>query len=143
VTLDFSAYDGITITNIETVPNHVITEHFGLVNGSNVRSKHVGVDFLASLKNIVGGELGGYTKLLEETREEAVRRMVEQAKMRGANAIVNARFSTSSVASGASELYVYGTAVRVKPREHNTRVTDNPQQPPHLQRHVTLVFLLQ
>lgn len=104
----------ILLTNIETVPGKTIVEHFGMVNGSLVRSKNFGSDLLASMKNIVGGELTGYIKLLEETREEAIRRMVAQARQMGANAVVNVRFSTSSVAQGAAELYVYGTAVRVE-----------------------------
>lgn len=112
---DYSNVDGIMITNIDAIPGYAIAAHYGLVNGSNVRSKNFVVDALAGLKNVVGGELGGYTKLLEETREESIRRMVQQAKMMGANAIVNVRFSTSSVAAGASELYVYGTAVKVVP----------------------------
>lgn len=102
------------LTNVSAVPGMTIVEHFGLVSGSTVRSKHFGKDFLASLKNVVGGELKGYTELLNEAREESVARMVKQAKALGANAIVNIRFSTSSVASGAAELYAYGTAVLVK-----------------------------
>lgn len=102
------------LTNVETVPGKSIVEHFGLVSGSTVRAKHIGRDFMASLKNIVGGELKGYTELLHDSREQASDRMVEQAKQLGANAIVNVRFATSSVAQGASELFVYGTAVRVE-----------------------------
>jgi uncharacterized protein YbjQ (UPF0145 family) len=102
------------LTNLETVPGRTITEHYGLVSGSTVRAKHVGRDIAASLKNIVGGELKGYTELLKESREEAVRRMVEQATALGANAVVNIRFSTSSITQGAAELYAYGTAVRVQ-----------------------------
>lgn len=102
------------LTNLETVPGKQIVEHFGLVSGSTVRAKHFGKDFLAGLKNIVGGELKAYTELLQESREEATNRMVEQAKKLGANAVVNIRFATSSVAQGAAELYVYGTAVRVE-----------------------------
>lgn len=102
------------ITNIETVPGRTIVEHFGVVSGSTVRSKHVGRDIMAGIKNVFGGELKGYTELLTESREEAIRRMTEQAASLGANAIVNVRFSTSSIAAGAAELYVYGTAVRVK-----------------------------
>ena len=102
------------LTNIESVPGKKIVEHFGLVSGSTIRAKHIGKDIMASLKNIVGGELKGYTQLLQESREQAVERMVQQAEMLGANAIVNIRFSTSSVASGAAELYAYGTAVRVE-----------------------------
>ena len=78
-----------------------------------VRSKHAGRDFMAGLKNIVGGELKGYTELLEESRQEAMQRMIEKARGLGANAIVGIRFSTSNIAQGASELFVYGTAVRV------------------------------
>lgn len=102
------------VTNIETVPGKTIVEHFGLVSGSTIRAKHVGRDLMASLKNLVGGELKGYTQLLTESREQASRRMVRQAADLGANAIVNVRFSTSSVAQGAAELYAYGTAVRVE-----------------------------
>ena len=102
------------ITNIETVPGKSIREHFGLVSGSTIRAKHIGRDFMAGLKNIVGGELKGYTQLLQESRQQAVERMVEEARLMGANAIVNVRFSTSSVAQGAAELYAYGTAVRVE-----------------------------
>jgi uncharacterized protein YbjQ (UPF0145 family) len=104
----------LLLTNIETVPGRTIVEHYGLVTGSTVRAKHIGRDLMASLKNIVGGELKGYTELLGEARQEAVRRMVEQARALGANAVVNVRFSTSSVTAGASELYAYGTAVRVQ-----------------------------
>jgi len=100
------------LTNIESVPGKNIVEHFGVVSGSTVRAKHVGRDIMASLKNIVGGELKGYTELLQDSRKQAIERMIEQAKQLGANAIVNVRFATSSVAQGASELYVYGTAVR-------------------------------
>jgi uncharacterized protein YbjQ (UPF0145 family) len=102
------------ITNIETVPGKTIVEHFGLVSGSTIRAKHVGRDFMAGLKNLVGGELKGYTQLLHESRQQAIDRMVEQARRLGANAVVNVRFSTSSVAQGAAELYAYGTAVHVK-----------------------------
>jgi uncharacterized protein YbjQ (UPF0145 family) len=102
------------ITNIERVPGKMIVEHFGLVSGSTIRAKHVGRDIMASLKNLVGGELKGYTQLLQESREQALDRMVDQARQLGANAILNVRFSTSSVAQGAAELYAYGTAVRIE-----------------------------
>jgi len=91
-----------------------IVEHFGLVSGSTIRAKHVGRDLMAGLKNLVGGELKGYTQLLHESRQQALERMIEQARQLGANAIVNVRFSTSSVAQGAAELYAYGTAVHIK-----------------------------
>ena len=102
------------LTNIESVPGKDIKEHFGIVSGSTVRAKNMFSDFGAGLKNMVGGELKNYTKLLGESREQATERMVDQAKQMGANAIVNVRFATSSIAQGASELYVYGTAVRVE-----------------------------
>lgn len=101
------------VTNTETIPGKTISEHFGLVSGNTIRAKHVGRDIMAGLKNIVGGELKGYTALLQESRDQATARMVAQAKQLGANAIVNVRFSTSSITQGAAELYVYGTAVRV------------------------------
>ncbi|MCF3649566.1 YbjQ family protein [Synoicihabitans lomoniglobus] len=104
----------LLLTNLETVPGRRIIEHYGLVSGSTVRAKNVGRDIAASLKNLVGGELKGYTELLAEARNEAVLRMNAQAAAMGANAVVNVRFSTSSVAQGAAELYVYGTAVRVE-----------------------------
>jgi len=109
------SYQGsdMIITNIESVPGKTVVEHFGLVSGSTIRAKHVGRDIMASLKNLVGGELKGYTQLLQESRRQAMDRMVEQARGLGANAIVNVRFSTSSVSQGAAELYAYGTAVRV------------------------------
>lgn len=102
------------LTNVETVPGKKIVEHYGLVQGSTIRAKHVGRDIMASLKNLVGGELKGYTQLMKEARLEATERMTEQAKQLGANAIVNVRYATSSVAQGAAELFAYGTAVKVE-----------------------------
>jgi uncharacterized protein YbjQ (UPF0145 family) len=102
------------VTNIETVPGKQIVKHLGLVSGNTVRSKHVGRDIMAGFKNIFGGELVGYTELLTESREEATRRMIDQAKAIGANAVVNVRYSTSSVTAGAAELFAYGTAVVVE-----------------------------
>lgn len=99
------------LTNLEIVPGQRIVKHLGLVQGSSVRAKHVGRDFMAGLKNIFGGELKGYTELLQESRQEAVDRMQEQARAVGANAVLNIRFSTSSVTAGAAELFAYGTAV--------------------------------
>ena len=101
------------LSNTEEIPGRNIREFYGVVTGSTVRAKHIGRDFMASLKNLVGGELKGYTELLHEARQEALDRMSEQAKSVGANAVVNVRFSTSSVAQGAAELFAYGTAVRV------------------------------
>lgn len=102
------------LTNLEFVPGRTVVEHFGLVSGNTIRAKHIGRDIMASLKNIFGGELKGYTQLLQESREEAVDRMKAQARQVGANAVLNVRFSTSSLAQGAAELYAYGTAVRLE-----------------------------
>jgi len=102
------------LTNLETVPGKTIVEHYGLVQGNTIRAKHIGRDFMAGLKNIFGGELKGYTELLSESRKEAVDRMKQQATAMGANAVVNIRFSTSSIAAGAAELYAYGTAVLIE-----------------------------
>lgn len=109
-----TANDLMIITNIESVPGADIVQYCGLVSGSTVRAKHAGKDMLASFKNFVGGEIRSYTELLEEARDEASNRMIAQAHKLGANAIINVRFSTSSVAAGAAELYVYGTAVKIK-----------------------------
>ncbi len=102
------------LTTIESIPEKKIVAHFGLVTGSTVRSKHFGRDIFASLKNIVGGELKGYTELMEETRDQATERMVAQAKNLGANAVIGIRFATSDVAAGAAEVFAYGTAVMVE-----------------------------
>ena len=99
------------LTNIEIIPGYEVTRHLGLVQGNSVRAKHVGRDMMAGLKNFFGGELKGYTELLNESREEASHRMQEQARELGGNAVINVRYATSSVAPGAAELFVYGTAV--------------------------------
>lgn len=102
------------LTTVENIPGRRIVEHYGLVQGSTIRAKHVGRDIMAGLKNIFGGELKGYTELLNESRVQAIQRMIEQAKKTGANAIVNIRFATASVTQGAAEILAYGTAVRVE-----------------------------
>ncbi len=101
------------VTNIENIPGQQVTEHLGLVQGSTVRTKHLGRDIMASLKNIVGGELQGYTELLAEARREAIQRMVSEAEALGADAVVNIRLSTASITGGAAEILAYGTAVRL------------------------------
>ena len=107
--------DGIIVVNTETIPGKVITKNLGVVGGSTVRAKHIGRDIGALFKNIGGGELKAYTVLLEESRNEAIARMVADASQRGnCNAIVNVRFQTSAVTAGASELFAYGTAVEVE-----------------------------
>ena len=104
----------LLLTTLEGVPGKTIVEHYGLVQGSTVRAKNVGKDIAAGFKNLVGGELKGYTELLQEARKEAMDRMSRQAIQMGANANINIRFATSSVAQGAAELFAYGTAVRVQ-----------------------------
>lgn len=103
------------VVNTETIPGMEIVELKGLVQGNTVRAKHAGRDIAASLKNLVGGEIKGYTELLTESRREATARMMQQAEQLGANAIVNVRFSTSAITSGASEMMAYGTAVVAAP----------------------------
>ena len=99
------------IVNTETVPGRRIGRVLGLVQGNTIRAKHLGRDIAAGFKNLVGGELHGYTELLSEARRQATERMIAQAEQLGADAVVNIRFTTSAVTSGAAELYAYGTAV--------------------------------
>ncbi|MEM7222736.1 MAG: YbjQ family protein [Pseudomonadota bacterium] len=101
------------VSTLEYVPGRNISEHLGVVQGSTVRAKHIGRDIAASLKNIVGGELKGYSELLMDAREEAYQRMLAQAEAKGANAVLCVRFTTSSVTQGASEILAYGSAVVV------------------------------
>ena len=102
------------VSTTETVPGRRIVESYGVVSGSTVRAKHIGRDIMAGLKNVVGGELKGYTELLQDSRKEATDRMIAQARSMGANAVVNVRFATSSISQGAAELFAYGTAVKVE-----------------------------
>ena len=99
------------VVNTESIPGFEVAAVKGMVQGNTVRAKHAGRDIAASFKNLVGGELKGYTELLTESRRQAVERMMAQAEQLGANAIVNVRFTTSAVTAGAAELYAYGTAV--------------------------------
>lgn len=104
----------MVVVNTENVPGHTVREVKGLVQGNTIRAKHVGRDIAASFKNLVGGELKGYTELLTEARRQSIERMIAQAQELGANAIVNVRFTTSAVTQGAAELYAYGTAVVIE-----------------------------
>lgn len=97
-----------------TVPGKEIKKSFGVVRGNTIRARHIGKDILAVLKNLFGGEIEEYTKLLAESRDQAVDRMIEQAKELGANAIVDVRFSTSYLMTNAAEILVYGTAVYIE-----------------------------
>lgn len=102
------------LVNTESIPGYRVVETKGLVQGNTIRAKHLGRDIAAGLKNLVGGELKGYTELLTESRRQAVERMIAQAQQLGANAVVNVRFTTSAVTQGAAELYAYGTAMVVE-----------------------------
>lgn len=102
------------LVNTEKVPGKEILEVFGMVRGSTIQSKHIGKDFMAGLKTLVGGEITEYTEMLESARQIALGRMIKDAENLGANAVVNIRFATSAVMQGAAELMVYGTAVRIE-----------------------------
>jgi len=103
------------LVTLPEVPGHRIVRVLGVVKGSTVRAKHIGKDILAGLRQIVGGEIKEYTEMLAEARAEAERRMIEEAEKLGANAIVNIRYTTSSVMANAAEILAYGTAVLVEP----------------------------
>lgn len=102
------------ILTTETVPGYRITQVMGLVKGGCIRSKHVGRDIGAMLKTLVGGELVGYSELLDESREQALKRLIEQAERLGADGIIGMRFVSSQVMSGAAEFLAYGTAVALE-----------------------------
>ena len=102
------------VVNTETIPGREIGEVLGLVRGNTIRAKHLGKDIMAGLRNIVGGELSEYTEMISEAREEALNRMLAEAEKLKADAVVNVRFTTSQVATGAAEILVYGTAVLLK-----------------------------
>jgi uncharacterized protein YbjQ (UPF0145 family) len=104
----------VIVVNTEAIAGKRIVRTLGLVRGNTIRARHVGRDITAALRNLVGGEVSEYTKLFGESREQALDRMVADARDLGANAVVNVRFSTSEVMSGAAELMAYGTAVVVE-----------------------------
>jgi len=99
------------LVNTENIPGKEVEQVIGLVKGSTIRAKHVGKDILSGLKHLVGGELTEYEEMLREARQISVSRMVAEAEAKGANAIVNIRFTSASVSQGAAEVLVYGTAV--------------------------------
>ena len=101
------------VVNTDYVPGHRVTEALGVVRGSTIRSKHIGKDILAGLRSIIGGEVKEYTEMLVEARNESLRRMADQAESIRADAVINVRFVTSQVMSGAAELLAYGTAVKI------------------------------
>ena len=101
------------IVNTEEIPGREISEVLGLVRGNTIRARHIGNDVMAGLRNIVGGEVKEYTKMISEAREDSLKRMVEEAEALNADAVVNVRFTTSQVMSGAAEILAYGTAVKL------------------------------
>lgn len=110
----------IMIITQDEFADYEITQTLGMVCGNTIRARHVGKDILAGLRMIVGGEIVEYTKMLAESREQAIDRMVKNAKMQGADAIVGMRFVTAAVMMGAAELLAYGTAVKVRPKNSTT-----------------------
>ena len=102
------------LVNTENIPGKEVYSVLGLVKGNTIRAKNLGRDIGAGLKSLVGGELKDYTKMISEAREEALKRMIQEAEQLGANAVVNVRFSTSHVVGGAAEILAYGTAVKVR-----------------------------
>ncbi|NNE91952.1 MAG: YbjQ family protein [Verrucomicrobiales bacterium] len=100
------------IFTLENPPGFEITESLGLVRGNTIRARHIGNDIMAGLKTIVGGEISEYTKMLAESREQSLDRMLAEARALGADAVVGVRFVTSPVMQGAAELLAYGTAVK-------------------------------
>ncbi len=102
------------IFTTEQIPGKKIKKTFGLVRGNTIRARHVGRDIMAGLRNLVGGEITEYTKLMAEAREQALDRMVDEAKRLGADSVINVRFSTSVIMGGAAELLAYGTAVQIE-----------------------------
>lgn len=103
----------IPIVTTESIAGATIAEQLGIVRGNTIRARHVGRDILAAFRNLVGGEISDYTKLMAESREQALDRMQAEAEQLGADAIVSVRFTTSMLAHGAAELLVYGTAVKL------------------------------
>jgi uncharacterized protein YbjQ (UPF0145 family) len=101
------------VVTTESIPGYRVTESIGVVRGSTIRTKHIGKDFIAGLRTLVGGEIKEYTEMLVEARNESTNRMVDQAERLGADAVINVRFVTSQVMSGAAELLAYGTAVKI------------------------------
>jgi uncharacterized protein YbjQ (UPF0145 family) len=102
------------LTTSDDIPGKEITEVLGLVRGNTIRARHIGHDIAAKLRNLVGGEVRDYTKMMAEAREQALDRMVAEAESTGANAVTAIRFSTSFIMQGAAELLVYGTAVKIR-----------------------------
>lgn len=110
----------ILLTTLDGVPGYRVAQVLGVVKGSTVRTRHLGKDLLAGLRNLVGGEILEYTEMLKEAREEAERRMLEEARRLGAQAVLGVRYATANVLQGAAEILAYGTAVRLEPLRERT-----------------------
>ncbi len=102
------------LTTTDTIEGKKIVKTLGLVRGNTIRARHIGNDIMARLKNIVGGEISNYTKMMAESREQALDRMIEEAQGKGANAVIQMRFATSMIMTSAAEILAYGTAVIVE-----------------------------
>lgn len=105
----------VMICTTDAIPGASLRETLGLVRGNSIRARHIGRDIMAAFRNIAGGEITDYTKMLAQSREQAIDRMVDQARALGANAVVGVRFTTSTVMQGAAEMVAYGTAVVMEP----------------------------
>lgn len=105
------------LVNTDYIPNEEIVEALGIVKGTVVQSKNIGRDFMAGMKTIVGGEITGYTEMLNTARSIATKRMVDDANSLGADAVINIRYGSSAVMSGAAEVIAYGTAVKLKEKK--------------------------
>lgn len=108
---------GIPVVTTATIPGYRVVRAIGLVRGNTIRARHVGHDIMAKLRNLVGGEISEYTKMIAESREQALDRMVAEAHARGANAVVCVKLTTSSVSNLAAEILAYGTAVVIEPEQ--------------------------
>ncbi|MZR32166.1 YbjQ family protein [Sneathiella litorea] len=104
------------VTTTEKIDGQEVGEVLGLVRGNVIRAKHIGTDIIAALRNLVGGEVTEYTKMMGEAREQATDRMIAEARLKGADAVVGMRFTTSMVMAGSAEILAYGTAVRLVPK---------------------------
>ena len=105
------------IATTDTIAGKEIKQTLGMARGSTIQAKHIGKDIMSGLRSVVGGELTEYSEMLEEAREKAINRMVEDAEKMGADAVVNVRFMTSMVMAGAAEMLAYGTAVKIRDKE--------------------------
>ena len=102
------------LSTTDNIEGKKIVKHLGLVRGNTIRARHIGRDIMAGIRNVVGGEISDYTKMMAESREQAIDRMIEEAEKLGANAVVSMRFATSMIMQSASEILAYGTAVVVE-----------------------------